>query len=65
VKLHLALGTDRARNHGFLVHGHTWPMEEHLDSLRLTAGDPGDYVYRSGVLRWAVTEGLWDLIRVR
>lgn len=20
---------DRARDHGFLVHGHTWPMEEH------------------------------------
>jgi hypothetical protein len=81
VRLHLVLGTDRARNHGFLVHGHTWPMEEHLTAprvgaigalsvaavrtLRFTAGDRGDYAYRSGVLRWAVTEGVWGLVRVR
>jgi hypothetical protein len=81
VRLHLVLGTDRARNHGFLVHGQTWPMEEHLTSprvgaigalsvagvrtLRFTAGGRGDYAYRSGVLRWAVTEGVWGLIRVR
>ncbi|MFC4856469.1 multicopper oxidase domain-containing protein [Actinophytocola glycyrrhizae] len=81
VRLHLVLGTDRARNHGFLVHGRTWPMEEHLDqprvgaigalsvgsvrSLRFTAGPSGDYAYRTGVLRWALTEGIWGLIRVR
>jgi len=81
VRLHLVFGTDRARNHGMVVHGQTWPMEEHLTSprvgaigalsvgsvrsLRFTAGEPGDHAYRSGALRWALTEGLWGLIRVR
>ncbi len=80
VRLHVVLGTDRARNHGFLVHGQTWPMEEHLStprvgaigalsvgsvrSLRFTAGSPGDHAYRTGVLRWALTEGVWGLVRV-
>jgi len=81
VRLHVVLGTDRARNHGFLVHDNNWPMEEHLTtprvgaigalsvgsvrSVRFTAGGPGDYAYRTGVLRWMLTEGLWGLVRVR
>lgn len=62
------------------MHGQTWPMEEHLATprvgsigalsvgsvrtLRFTAGGQGDYAYRTGVLRWALTEGLWGLVRV-
>ncbi|HEY0453530.1 multicopper oxidase domain-containing protein, partial [Actinophytocola sp.] len=81
VRLHVVCGTDRARNHGFLVHGRTWPMEEHLvaprvgsigalsvgsvRTLRFTAGAPGDHAYRTGPLRWSLSEGLWGLIRVR
>jgi manganese oxidase len=81
VRLHLVCGTDRARNHSFEVHGRTWPMEEHLNtprvgsigalsvagvrSLRFTASGSGDWAYRTGVLRWGLTEGLWGLIRVR
>ncbi|WP_267881144.1 hypothetical protein [Streptomyces niger] len=34
-------------------------------TLNLTAGGPGDYAYRSGVLRWPLSEGVWGLIRVR
>jgi hypothetical protein len=34
-------------------------------TLSFRAGPPGDYAYRTGVLRWALTEGLWGLIRVR
>lgn len=79
--LHLVFGTDRARNHSFELHGRTWPMEEHLTeprvgsigalgvgsvrSLRFTADRRGDWAYRSGALRWALTDGLWGLIRVR
>lgn len=29
-----------------------------------TANQPGDYMYRSGVLKWSVTQGLWGLLRV-
>ncbi|MGH3977829.1 MAG: hypothetical protein ACRDRZ_02325, partial [Pseudonocardiaceae bacterium] len=81
VRLHLVVAADRPRNHGFGIHGQTWPMEDHLEAprvgaigglstgsvrtLRFTAGEPGDYAYRTGVLRWALTEGLWGLIRVR
>ncbi|MBB4932679.1 hypothetical protein F4561_003499 [Lipingzhangella halophila] len=36
-----------------------------LRTLDFTAGDPGDYAYRTGVLRFALTDGLWGLIRVR
>ncbi len=25
---------------------------------------PGDYAYRSGILRWAVAQGMWGLLRV-
>jgi hypothetical protein len=64
---------------GFLVPGHTWPMAEHLTSPRVGAigalrvagvarpgsWRAGDYAYRPGVLRWAVPEGVWSLIRVR
>ena len=80
VRLHLVVAADRPRNHTFQIHGQTWPMEEHLDdprvgaigglttssvrTLRFTADDPGDYAYRTGVLRWALSEGLWGLIRV-
>lgn len=27
--------------------------------------NPGDYAYRTGVLRWALSEGVWGVIRVR
>ncbi|MEW2357564.1 multicopper oxidase domain-containing protein [Spirillospora sp. NPDC029432] len=81
VRVHLAVAADRPRNHTFHIHGQTWPMEEHLDgprvgaiggltngtvrSLTFRAGARGDYAYRTGVWRWALTEGLWGLIRVR
>jgi hypothetical protein len=26
---------------------------------------PGDYLYRSGVLKWAVAQGLWGILRLR
>ncbi|RKS78938.1 multicopper oxidase [Actinomadura pelletieri DSM 43383] len=81
VRVHLVVAADRPRNHTFQIHGTTWPMEEHLDSPRVgaiggltsgsvrtltfRAGPPGDYAYRTGVTRWALTEGLWGLIRVR
>jgi hypothetical protein len=81
VRIHLAAGADKPRNHSLVVHGHTWPMEAHLHLPRLgaiggistgtlrtltfTAGSPGDHAYRPGVLRWHLTEGLWGLIRVR
>jgi hypothetical protein len=81
VRLHLVVGADRPRNHSFHVHGQTWPMEEHLDlprvgaigglttgtlrTLRFAVGAPGDYAYRTGVLRWALSEGLWGIIRVQ
>lgn len=81
VRVHLVVAADRPRNHAFGIHGHTWPMEDHLDSPRVgaigalstgsirsvmfTAGRPGDYAYRPGALRWALTEGLWGLIRVK
>ncbi|MFI0353434.1 multicopper oxidase domain-containing protein [Actinomadura sp. 9N407] len=80
VRVHLVVGADRPRNHTFYIHGQTWPMEEHLDAPRVgaiggltngslrtltfRAGPPGDYAYRSGAWRWALTEGLWGLIRV-
>ncbi|MGH8876753.1 MAG: multicopper oxidase domain-containing protein, partial [Stackebrandtia sp.] len=81
VRVHLAMATDRARNHTFQIHGQTWPMEQHIErprvgaigalsvgSLRTVtfkAGSPGDYAYRAGVLRWHLSEGIWGLIRVR
>ena len=81
LRLHVVYGTDRARNHTMGVHGQTWPMEQHLTtpqvgeigalsvgsvrSLRFAAGAPGDYAYRTGVLRWTLSEGVWGLIRVR
>ena len=34
-------------------------------TLSFTAGPSGDYAYRTGVLRWALTEGLWGIIRTR
>lgn len=33
--------------------------------LTVHAADPGDHAYRSGVFRWAVTQGMWGLIRVQ
>ena len=34
--------------------------------LRIAAEDldPGDHAYRSGVFKWAVTQGLWGILRV-
>ncbi|TYB44220.1 multicopper oxidase domain-containing protein [Actinomadura chibensis] len=81
VRVHLVVGSDRPRNHTFQIHGQTWPMEEHLEAPRVgaigglangslrtltfRAGPPGDYAYRTGVFRWALTEGLWGVIHVR
>ncbi len=81
VRVHLVVAADRPRNHSFGIHGHTWPMEDHLDepqvgaigglstgsvrTMSFTAGEAGDYAYRTGALRYALTEGLWGLIRVR
>lgn len=81
LRVHLVVAADRPRNHSFTIHGHDWPMADHqqeprvgaigalstgsVRSLRLTAGAPGDYAYRTGALRWALAEGLWGLIRVR
>lgn len=81
LRLHVVAATDRAGDHSFTVHGHDWPADERPDaphvgatgglaagavrSIALTAGEPGDYAYRSGALRWALAEGLWGLIRVR
>jgi hypothetical protein len=66
---------------GFPARGHTWPTAEHPTSPRVgaigassatgvrthrfTAGDAGDDADRPGVLRWAVPEGVWSLIRFR
>lgn len=36
-----------------------------MRTLAFAAGDPGDYAYRTGAFRWALTEGLWGIIRVR
>ena len=80
VRLHLVVAADRPRNHGFQIHGQTWPMEDHLEAprvgaigalstgsvrtLQFIAGPPGDYAYRTGVLRFALTEGVWGIVRV-
>lgn len=34
-------------------------------TLEFTAPGPGDYAYRTGAIRWALSEGVWGLIRVR
>lgn len=81
MRLHLVGACDRPRNHSFHIHGQTWPMEEHLAdppvgaiggvttgslrTVRFTTGEPGDHAYRTGVLRWALSEGLWGILRVR
>jgi hypothetical protein len=37
-----------------------------VETLRFRlARTPGDYAYRSGVLRWALPQGLWGIIRVK
>jgi len=33
-------------------------------TFEFTPLHPGDYTYRSGVLKWAVAQGLWGLLRV-
>jgi len=33
-------------------------------TFEFTPPHPGDYAYRSGVLRWAVAQGMWGLLRV-
>ena len=35
-----------------------------LNDLTVQAVDPGDHAYRSGAFRWAVSQGMWGLIRV-
>ncbi|WP_227012951.1 MULTISPECIES: hypothetical protein [unclassified Pseudonocardia] len=81
IRLHLVMGVGRSRTHTFTVHGHDWPEGDLLAgprtamlgalssgstrTLLLTADKPGDYAYRAGALRWALTEGLWGLIRIR
>lgn len=34
-------------------------------NLSFVAGKAGDYVYRTGVLRWALSQGLWGIIRIQ
>jgi len=34
-------------------------------NLSFVASKPGDYAYRTGVLKWALSQGLWGIIRVR
>ena len=34
-------------------------------TFEFTVGAPGDYAYRSGILKWAVPQGLWGIIRAR
>lgn len=81
IRLHAVYGVDKPRNNSLHLRGATWPMEEHLRrsrvgavgalsagsvrSLDLVAGRPDDYAYRTGVLCFALTEGVWGLIRVR
>ncbi|MQA14512.1 MAG: multicopper oxidase domain-containing protein [Pseudonocardiaceae bacterium] len=81
VRLHLLVAADFPRGHTFQVHGQTWPMADHLDEPRVgaigalstgslrtvsfAAGESGDYAYRTGALRYALTEGIWGLLRVR
>ncbi|MCU0567974.1 MAG: multicopper oxidase domain-containing protein [Oculatellaceae cyanobacterium Prado106] len=33
-------------------------------TLEFTAGQPGDYAYRSGVLKWNLGQGAWGILRV-
>jgi hypothetical protein len=33
-------------------------------TFEFTPLHPGDYAYRSGVLKWAVAQGMWGLLRV-
>ncbi|MGR7027209.1 multicopper oxidase domain-containing protein [Geodermatophilus sp. URMC 62] len=35
-----------------------------VHDVRLTAGEAGDYAYRSGVFKWAVGQGMWSVLRV-
>ncbi len=81
IRLHLVVAGDFPRNHSFHVHGQTWPMQDHLTTPRVgavgalsvgsvrvldgVAPGPGDYAYRTGAFRWALSEGVWGLIRVR
>lgn len=34
-------------------------------TYEFTVENPGDHAYRSGVLKWAVPQGLWGLLRVK
>jgi hypothetical protein len=33
-------------------------------TLEFTPAHPGDHAYRSGVLKWAVPQGMWGILRV-
>jgi hypothetical protein len=33
-------------------------------TLEFTPEHPGDHAYRSGVLKWAVPQGMWGILRV-
>jgi hypothetical protein len=81
VRLHLLGACDKPRNHSFTVHGVTWPawppvQQHHASSesaisagwvrtFEFTTKYAGDHAYRSGVLKWAVPQGLWGILRVK
>lgn len=66
---------DKPRNVGFAIHGHTWskgtPVQGAISigntynmELKDGASNPGDYLYRSGSLKWDVESGMWGIFRV-
>lgn len=87
VTIRFVCSADRARAHGFTVHGHNWTRDENdldssiipiagqnapgkTDDLEIVSGAggcfqfPGDYMYRSGNIRWDIELGMWGIMRV-
>ena len=52
------------------IHGGPWSgavsglTAGSVHDLRMLVGEPGDYAYRSGVFKWAVSQGMWGMLRV-
>ena len=46
-------GADKPRHYSFTIHGQTWLATQ------------ADYDCRTGVLKWALPQGLWGILRVR
>ena len=71
---------DKPRNVGFTIHGHVWaeqpadpfsrviPLQGSVSNYEIEptcgASCPGDYLYRSGTLKWDVESGMWGILRV-